>query len=101
MLKLQAKFSNVVTSKRRHSARFSACFCFGGVKGFPPSVNNLFKGIPFSHEDKIHEQAHPGVIIARKENKGKFCLLFSLVLAGFRKGLSAENLLFRREGMSD
>ena len=36
-----------------------------------------------------------------KENKGKFCLLFSLVFAGFRKGLSTENLLFRREGMAD
>ena len=34
-------------------------------------------------------------------SQGKFCLLFSLAFAGFRKGLSAENLLFRREGMSD
>ena len=30
------------------------------------------------------------VIIARKENKGKSCLLFQLVFANFRKGLSAE-----------
>ena len=27
--------------------------------------------------------------------------MFSLVFAGFRKGLSTENLLFRREGMAD
>ena len=27
--------------------------------------------------------------------------MFSLVFAGFRKGLSAENLLFRQEGMTD
>ena len=38
---------------------------------------------------------------ARRLNKGKFCLLFSLVFAGYRKGLSTENLLFRREGMAD
>ena len=39
--------------------------------------------------------------MAKKENKGKFCLLFSLIFAGFRKGLSAEGLLYRREGMTD
>ena len=28
------------------------CFPFDGLKSLPPSVNNLFRGIPFSHEDK-------------------------------------------------
>ena len=41
------------------------------------------------------------VIIARKENKGKSFFLFSLVFAGFRQTLSAESLLYRREGMDD
>ena len=34
------------------------------------------------------------------EEGGKFCLLFSLVFAGFRKGLSGENLLFGRVDIS-
>ena len=38
------------------------------------------------------------MIFARKENKRKSCLLFSLVFAGFQKELSAETLLFQREG---
>ena len=41
------------------------------------------------------------LILARKENEGKSCLLFSLVFAGFRKRLSAQNLPFRREEMAD
>ena len=63
-------------------------------------MKNLFRGIPFSHEDKIHEHILES-LIARKENKGTFCLLFSLVFASFGKGLSAENLLFSREGMTN
>ena len=27
----------------------------GVYKSLPPSVDDLFRGIPFSHEDKIHE----------------------------------------------
>ena len=41
------------------------------------------------------------VIPIRKENKGEVCLLFSLVFAGFRKRISAENLSYRREGVAD
>ena len=41
------------------------------------------------------------VIIARKESKGTFCLLFSLIFCRSSKGLAAENLPFQREGMVD
>ena len=36
-------------------ALFSTCFLIGGLKSRPPSVNSLFKGIPFSQEDERHE----------------------------------------------
>ena len=56
-------------------------------------MNNLFRKTPFSRGDEMHE--HPSaIVIDRKENKGKSCLLFSLVFAGFRKELSAEKLPF-------
>ena len=45
-------------------------------------------GIPLSQEDKIHESA----IIAEKKNKGEFSSSYIFVFAGFRKGLSADNL---------
>ena len=70
-------------------------FVLAGCKVFPPSVNNLFRGIPFFHEDKIHEHIQESLLQGRR--KKKFCLLFSLIFAGFRKGLSAENRLFRRK----
>ena len=41
------------------------------------------------------------VIIAKKENKGKFCLLLSLIFSGFQKGLSAGNLPFQQEDMAN
>ena len=47
----------------------------------------------------MHEHIQESLLLGRR-TKGN-CLLFSLVFAGFREGLSAENLLFRREGMTD
>ena len=58
----------------------------------PLIVNNLFRGIPVSHEDKIHEHIQVSLLLGRR-TKGNFAL-FLLVFAGFQKGLSAENLLF-------
>ena len=46
-------------------------------------------------------KCHGPVITAMKENKGKSCSVFSLVFAGFQKGLSGENIPIRREGMAD
>ena len=44
---------------------------------------------------------HVSVIIARKENEGKFLSLLSLVFVGFWKWLSAENVPYPQEGMAD
>ena len=72
---------------------------FDELKSLPSSVNNSFRGIPFSREDKIHERV-PESLLSGRRTKGNL-LAISLVFAGFRKGLSIENLLFRREGMAD
>ena len=50
-------------------------FPFGGLKSLFPSVNNLFKEIPFSHEDKIHEHIQESLLLGRrtKENLAR-CL---------------------------
>ena len=76
------------------------CFHFEELKSLPPSVDNLFRGIPFSHEDKIHEHIKESLLPGRRR-KGLFFLLFSLIFAGFQKGLSVENLMIQWEGMTD
>ena len=47
-------------------------------------MNDLFKGIPFFKEDKTQE-CMLSVIIATKENKGKFCSLFQSFLQVFER----------------
>ena len=71
---------------------------FDWLKSFPPSVNNLFRGIPFSHEDKIKINEHSRVIVARKKNKGKTCLVFSLVLQVFERVFLQKISHFDRQG---
>ena len=61
------------------------------------SIDNLFWGIPFSKEDRINTLAHTNFITARDENKGKSCLLFSFVLASYRKELSGKPSHFDRK----
>ena len=53
------------------------------------------QGIPFSHEDKLHDGIQE-LLLLRRRTKGNF----ALVIAGFRigLGLSAENLL---DGMTN
>ena len=48
----------------------------------------------------MHKHIQESLLLGRR-TKGKFACCFLLIFAGFRKGLSAENLLFRREGMTD
>ena len=79
---------------------FNTCFPFNRLKSLSPSVNNLFRGIPFSYEDKIHEDIQESLLLGRGA-KGNFALCFHFIFAGFRKGLSAESLLFRQEEMAD
>ena len=63
------------------------------MKGFSLSIN-LFKGILFSYEDKIHEQ------IQVASFKGKFCLLFSHALQVFDRGFLQEISHFNRKEWS-
>ena len=139
-------------------------FPIGGLKLLPPTVNNLFRGIPFSQEDEKHEHILESLLLGKfawceGEGEGEGEVAFfsakrwdrrnrvdliesatpchdaqvvgpyrdsnslrltvlaamsedyttapqhlqclSLNFAGFRKGLSAENLLFHWEGMSN
>ena len=78
MLKLQARISNVFTSQRCLSARFSTCFPFGGFKSLPPSVNRLFKGIPFPHDDKIQEHIQEPLLLGRR-TKGNLAWYFHFI----------------------
>ena len=58
---------------------------FGGLKSLPPSVNNFFRGIPFSHEDKIHEHIQESFLLGRRA-KGNFACCFRSFLQVFEKG---------------
>ena len=48
---------------------------FGGLKSLPPSVTNLFRGIPFSYEDKIHEHIQESLLLGKK-TKGNLARCF-------------------------
>ena len=85
VLKLQAKVPNVFTSKWWLSARFSTCFRFGWLKSLPPSVNNLFRGSPFSQEDKIYEHIQESLLVGRR-TKGNFACCFRSFLQVFERG---------------
>ena len=61
------------------------------IKSLPPSMNNLFKGIPFFHEEKTHEYMQMSLLALRRTKRN---LAFSLVFAAFQIGLSAENSYF-------
>ena len=62
-------------------------FNFGGwrVISLPPSVNNLCKGISFSHEDKIHEHVRESLLLGRR-TKGNFACCFHSFLQVFERG---------------
>ena len=74
VLKLPAKIPNV----------FNKCFRFGRLKSLPPIVDNLFKEIPFSHEDKIHERIQ-GSLLLRRRTKVNFACCFGLFLQVFER----------------
>ena len=61
------------------------CFPFDGLKSLPPSVNNLFRGIPFSHEDKIHEHIQESLLLG-KRTKGNLAWRFHSFLQVFERG---------------
>ena len=49
-------------------------------------MNILFKGIPFSHEDKIHENIQESLLLGRR-TKGKLALCFHSFLQVFERVL--------------
>ena len=61
------------------------CFPFGGLKSLPPIVNNLFMGIPFSHEDKIHKHIQESLLLGGR-TKGNLARCFHSFLEVFERG---------------
>ena len=67
-------------------------------------MNNLFRGIPFSQEDKIHEYMCVRRVLCHRFQGGKTKEILLAVLndfAGFRKRASGENLPYPGKGMTD
>ena len=50
-------------------------------------MNNLFRGIPFSQEDEIHEHIQVS-LLTMKENNGKSFLCFHSFLQGLLEKIS-------------
>ena len=48
-------------------------------------VNNLFRGIYFSHEDKIHEHIQKSLLLGRR-TKGNLAWCFHSILQVFERG---------------
>ena len=65
------------------------CFRFGGLQSIPPSVDNLFRAIPFSHEDEIHEHIKES-LLPGWETKGNFVFarFFQVFERGFLQKIS-------------
>ena len=63
-----------------------ACaFVLCGLKSLPHSVDNLFMGISFSHEDKIDEHTQQSLLLGRR-TKGNFARCFCSFLKAFERG---------------
>ena len=55
-------------------------------------VNYLFRGIPFSHEDKIHEHIQESLLLGRRTT-GNFLCGFRSFLQVFERGF-LQNISF-------
>ena len=64
-----------------------------GFKSLPPSVNNLFRGIPFSHQDKIHEHIQELLLLGRR-TKGNLAWCFHSFLQVFQRGFLEKRSYF-------
>ena len=60
------------------------CFRFGGLKSLPLCVDDLFRRIPFSHEDKIHEHIKESLLPGRR-TKGDLACCFRSFLQIFER----------------
>ena len=63
-----------------------------GLKNLSPSVNNLFGGILFSHEDKIHENVQESSLLG-KRTKGNFAWCFQSILQVFERAFCRKSLI--------
>ena len=52
------------------------CFLFVGLQSLPPSMNNLFRGNQFSHEDEIHKHIQESLLLGRR-TKGNLLAVFN------------------------
>ena len=75
------------------SVHLSTCYPLGGLKSLLPTMDNLFNGIPFSHEAKIHEHIEG----RQREILPIVCTHF----VGFQKELPVESLPFQPEERAD
>ena len=79
-------------SQRWLECTLALAILLGASESLLPSINNLFKGIPFSQVDKIHEHIQVSSQLVRR-TKGSLAFCFQSFFEGFRKGLSTESLL--------
>ena len=61
-------------------------------------MNNLFRGIPFSHEDKIHEHIQESLLL-RRRTKGNFSCCFRSFLHN-KTVFNIITLIFREQDFS-
>ena len=67
------------------SERFSTCYLFEGMKSLRLSMNNFFKGLPSSQENKILEHTQMSLLI-RRSKKGNLACCFDSFLQVFERG---------------
>ena len=69
---------------------------FWPVERSPPGVNNLFRGIPFYHENKIPEHIKKSLLLGRR-TKGNFACYFRSFLQVFERGFLLKISYFDRK----
>ena len=70
-------------------------FPLGGLKSLAASVNNLLWGIPFSHEDKIHEHIQESLLLGRR-TKGNLAWCFHSFLQVSERGFLQKSPISTR-----
>ena len=83
--------------------RISKCFIFVGLINLAPSVSNLFRGIPFSYEDKLHEHIQEsGGSASIHHARGKIFrdLFLGLSNGAETEGASEREILWNNEEMN-
>ena len=66
------------------------------IESLPPCVNNLFKGIPFFHEDKLPEHIQESLLLG-KRTKGNLTWCFHSFLQVFERDFMQKISYFDRK----